>query len=77
MHPLVARLCGPIEGTDHARLADCLGLDSAKYHSVSHAREQGYEEEDATPLTLDDDTRFQVILPIPSIEFGHTYKISL
>eukprot|EP00884_Botryococcus_braunii_P011316 jgi/Botrbrau1/20185/Bobra.0173s0083.2 len=60
VHPLVARLCGPIEGTDHARLADCLGLDSAKYHSASHPQQQGYEEQDAAPLTLDDDTRFQV-----------------
>ena len=26
MHPVVARLCDPIEGTDAAHLAECLGL---------------------------------------------------
>jgi hypothetical protein len=62
VHPLVARLCGPIEGTDHAHLAECLGLDSAKYHSATHSREQGFEEQDATLLTMDDDARFQVPL---------------
>lgn len=34
VHPPVARLCGPIEGTDNARLATCLGLDSNKYRST-------------------------------------------
>ncbi|KAJ3182355.1 DNA-directed DNA polymerase alpha catalytic subunit pol1 [Geranomyces variabilis] len=37
VHPPVARLCAPIEGTDIARLADCLGLDPAKYHATSAA----------------------------------------
>lgn len=25
VHPVVARLCDPIEGTDSARIAECLG----------------------------------------------------
>ncbi|KAG4305731.1 hypothetical protein PORY_000641 [Pneumocystis oryctolagi] len=29
--PPVERLCGPIEGTDRTRLAECLGLDIRKY----------------------------------------------
>ena len=29
VHPVVSRLCQPIEGTDAARIADCLGLDRA------------------------------------------------
>lgn len=33
IHPPIARLCQYIEGTDSARLAACLGLDSAKYHT--------------------------------------------
>ncbi|KAJ3161309.1 DNA-directed DNA polymerase alpha catalytic subunit pol1 [Geranomyces michiganensis] len=37
VHPPVARLCAPIEGTDIARLADCLGLDPSKYHATSAA----------------------------------------
>jgi DNA polymerase alpha subunit A len=76
VHPLVARLCGPIEGTDPARLADCLGLDSAKFHSTTHAVEESREDPFASAVTLDDETRFQVyflILRMPvllSIEGG-------
>lgn len=35
VHPVVARLCAPIEGSDAARLADCLGLDASKYRGSS------------------------------------------
>ncbi|ORX91154.1 hypothetical protein K493DRAFT_409457 [Basidiobolus meristosporus CBS 931.73] len=35
VHPPVARLCDPIEGTDAAHIAHCLGLDSSKYHSTA------------------------------------------
>lgn len=31
IHPVVSRLLKPIEGTDSARIAECLGLDPAKY----------------------------------------------
>ncbi|KAG6887799.1 hypothetical protein C0995_012659 [Termitomyces sp. Mi166 len=31
--PPIERLCDPIEGTDRARLAECLGLDPAKYRA--------------------------------------------
>ncbi|KAF9984327.1 DNA-directed DNA polymerase alpha catalytic subunit pol1 [Modicella reniformis] len=38
VHPPVERLCGPIEGTDAARLADCLGLEMSKFRStVQHS----------------------------------------
>jgi DNA polymerase alpha subunit A len=29
IHPVVSRLCAPIEGTDAAHIADCLGLDAS------------------------------------------------
>jgi len=32
IHPVVGRLCEPIEGTDNAQLAEHLGLDTAQYH---------------------------------------------
>lgn len=60
VHPLVARLCGPIEGTDPARLADCLGLESAKFHSATNAVEESREDPFASTVTLDDESRFQV-----------------
>ncbi|KAI0077749.1 DNA polymerase alpha catalytic subunit [Panus rudis PR-1116 ss-1] len=33
--PPIERLCEPIEGTDRARLAECLGLDPNRYRSVA------------------------------------------
>jgi DNA polymerase alpha subunit A len=39
IHPPVARLCSPIQGTDIARLANCLGLDVAKYQQSMNASE--------------------------------------
>jgi len=33
VHPVVARLCAPIEGTDPGALAECLGLDAGKFRS--------------------------------------------
>jgi len=40
VHPVVSRLCDPIDGTDAARIADCLGLDA------SHFRQALRREED-------------------------------
>ncbi|XP_021916659.1 LOW QUALITY PROTEIN: DNA polymerase alpha catalytic subunit [Zootermopsis nevadensis] len=34
IHPVVSRLCDPIEGTDAARIAECLGLDPSNYCRV-------------------------------------------
>jgi len=31
LHPVVSRLCDPLEGTDSARIAQCLGLDPEHY----------------------------------------------
>ncbi|KAK1224663.1 DNA-directed DNA polymerase alpha catalytic subunit pol1 [Marasmius sp. AFHP31] len=40
--PPVERLCEPIEGTDRARLAECLGLDPNRYRvTVSSSAEEG------------------------------------
>ncbi|XP_038050658.1 DNA polymerase alpha catalytic subunit-like [Patiria miniata] len=44
VHPVVSRLCDPIEGTDAARIAECLGLDPAGYR---HAVRQHDDEADA------------------------------
>ena len=33
VHPVVLRLCEPIEETDAPKLANCLGLDASRYHS--------------------------------------------
>ena len=62
VHPVVLRLCAPIEGTDAARLADCLGLDPAKYHAAAAGASVREAQEDAlvaSASALDDDTRYK------------------
>ncbi|KZT09817.1 uncharacterized protein LAESUDRAFT_756049 [Laetiporus sulphureus 93-53] len=40
--PPIERLCEPIEGTDRARLAECLGLDASRYRSSAGESEERY-----------------------------------
>ncbi|EMD39179.1 hypothetical protein CERSUDRAFT_112852 [Gelatoporia subvermispora B] len=40
--PPIERLCDPIEGTDRARLAECLGLDPNRYKSSGEAEERQF-----------------------------------
>ncbi|XP_070173652.1 DNA polymerase alpha catalytic subunit-like [Littorina saxatilis] len=72
IHPVVSRLCDPIEGTDAAHLAECLGLDPSGYrHSQQHAGNA--DEEDAllaAQMTEEerfrDCTRFKFVCPVES-----------
>eukprot|EP01135_Chromosphaera_perkinsii_P004895 Nk52_evm15s303 gene=Nk52_evmTU15s303 len=45
IHPVVGRLCDPIEGTDNAQIAECLGLDpsSWKHQASTNSYEDGLE----------------------------------
>jgi DNA polymerase alpha subunit A len=38
VHPLVSRLLGPVEGTDAARIAECFGLDGARFAQSAAAK---------------------------------------
>ena len=38
VHPVVSRLCAPLEGTDGGRLAECLGLDPTRFKGPSGGR---------------------------------------
>jgi DNA polymerase alpha subunit A len=57
--PVVSRLCAPIDGTDPARLADCLGLDGSRFRHAAPGA--GAADRDDLLLgagaTLDDDDR--------------------
>lgn len=44
IHPVVSRLCEPIDGADAAFIAECLGLDPTSY---KRAAQRNQEEEDA------------------------------
>lgn len=62
VHPVVSRLCAPIEGTDAAHLADCLGLDPAKFRQQVNAASSDAREEAqlAAASVFDDDDRYKV-----------------
>ncbi|ESN96944.1 hypothetical protein HELRODRAFT_193403 [Helobdella robusta] len=47
VHPVVARLCDPIEGTDAGHIAECLGLDAKSFHQTIVRRDVDGEEDGA------------------------------
>uniref|UniRef100_A0A0B7B4I6 DNA polymerase n=1 Tax=Arion vulgaris TaxID=1028688 RepID=A0A0B7B4I6_9EUPU len=57
IHPVVARLCDPIQGTDSAHLAECLGLDPSGYRHTTHHEETA--EEDLVTLQLTMEEKFR------------------
>ncbi|KAF9357147.1 DNA-directed DNA polymerase alpha catalytic subunit pol1 [Mortierella sp. NVP85] len=63
VHPPVERLCGPIEGTDATRLADCLGLDTSKFRSATYS---GSRDDVLQTLAskLSDEERFKNAEPL-------------
>ncbi|DBA99385.1 TPA: hypothetical protein ACH3X3_011985 [Trebouxia sp. C0006] len=66
VHPVVSRLCAPIEGTDAAHLADCLGLDPAKFRQQVNAAAGNAREEAqlAAASVFDDDDRYKDCQPL-------------
>ncbi|CAL1543599.1 unnamed protein product [Lymnaea stagnalis] len=72
IHPVVARLCDPIEGTDSARIAECLGLDPSGYRRTTRQEEE--EEEDLVTLQLTVEEKFRdcnrIVFPCPSTKCG-------
>ena len=61
---MVSRLCAPIDGTDPARLAHCLGLDASHFHKqVQSSAAQAREEIQLTGTACcDDEDRYKVSL---------------
>ena len=47
LHPVVSRLVDPLEGTDSARIAQCLGLDPEQYRRAHSDARMSAEEESA------------------------------
>lgn len=43
VHPLVSRLLGPVEGTDASRIAECFGLDGARFAQSSGGGGSSYD----------------------------------
>jgi DNA polymerase alpha subunit A len=79
IHPCVARLCEHLAGTDIARLAGCLGLDSAKYHAVHRGNgEPGEEEFKTLSAFLTDEEKFRnvekVSMCCPTCEVSFEFR---
>ncbi|WVZ14207.1 hypothetical protein V8G54_011773 [Vigna mungo] len=69
IHPVVSRLCASIQGTSPERLADCLGLDSSKFH---HKSSEAFNDDSSSLLlsAANDEERYRgcepLVLPCPS-----------
>lgn len=59
IHPVVSRLCDPIEGTDAARIAECLGLDPSGFR-VSRQFGQAEEEDDMSTNQISDEEKYRM-----------------
>ncbi|XP_065671533.1 DNA polymerase alpha catalytic subunit isoform X2 [Hydra vulgaris] len=57
VHPVVSRLCDPIEGTDSSFIAECLGLDPTGYKSPSVQQ----DEQGLLTVLMTDEERFKDI----------------
>ena len=64
--PPIARLCDPIQGTDAAQLAECLGLDASKFsHFTAQQSELEIDELAPSLECLEDDyERFKECTPL-------------
>ncbi|XP_057544544.1 DNA polymerase alpha catalytic subunit isoform X1 [Amaranthus tricolor] len=63
IHPVVSRLCASIQGTDPARLGDCLGLDSSKFQSkCSHINSN--DPSSSLLFSVNDEDRYQNCQPL-------------
>ncbi|KAF9525116.1 hypothetical protein CPB83DRAFT_860041 [Crepidotus variabilis] len=59
--PPIERLCDPIEGTDRARLAECLGLDPMRYRTSVTSEEISFSGLDSQ---MSDAERFREAAPL-------------
>ena len=67
VHPVVSRLCAPIEETDAVVIAESLGLDATSYKRSAIAAASAAAAEDelawTEPITYDHCESFQFICP--------------
>ncbi|KAK9810187.1 hypothetical protein WJX72_006462 [[Myrmecia] bisecta] len=67
LHPVISRLCAPIEGADPGRLAECLGLDPTRFRGAGGATSAAEAREDAllaSAASLDDEKRYEGCEPL-------------
>ena len=64
VHPVITRLCAPIEETDGAAMAECLGLDSNKFKTQTRDEDEYDDTFGGGRFALDDEERFAKCKPL-------------
>nr|XP_039249931.1 DNA polymerase alpha catalytic subunit-like [Styela clava] len=65
VHPVVMRLCEPVDGTDSAHIAQCLGLDPSGYKQSIAAQATEEDEEDRLlSVQATEEERFSECSPV-------------
>ena len=65
VHPVISRLCTPIEETDGAKMAECLGLDSNKFRAQLRAADDEFDYGySCGSFALEDEERFKHCKPL-------------
>lgn len=64
VHPVVSRMLEPIEGTDNAQVAECLGLDASSFRRQYEATDLDDDLSLSLTTQLSDEERFKTALPL-------------
>eukprot|EP00043_Microstomoeca_roanoka_P012767 m.124092 g.124092 ORF g.124092 m.124092 type:complete len:1520 (+) comp15585_c0_seq2:94-4653(+) len=64
VHPVVSRMLEPIEGTDNAQIAECLGLDAASFRRQYETTDLEEDLSLALASQLSDEERFRTADPL-------------
>jgi len=77
VHPVVSRLCDPIEGTDAARIAECLGLDASHYRQAMRRDED--QDEAVLGVTESEEEKYRDCeeMKFPCLGCGSEVKVSI
>jgi len=65
VHPVVSRLCDPIDGTDAARIADCLGIDASHFRQAMRRE----EDDDAALLGVTEESTLEKYRDCEELKF--------
>ncbi|EGD78351.1 hypothetical protein PTSG_09417 [Salpingoeca rosetta] len=64
VHPVVSRMLEPIEGTDNAQVAECLGLDASSFRRQYEATDLDDDMSFSLSTQLTDEERFKTASPL-------------
>lgn len=78
LHPPIWRLCEPIDGLDSAQVAECLGLDPAKFATYSSTEGSGSRDDFSMPGGSNELARFsdakQLTVRCASCKIAHPFR---